>query len=184
VGVANSRFATPSAAALISETVLAADGQIDIQAIPQTFKHLWIVAMLARAVSANLISDNVNLRLNADAGANYDFESLRDSGGVVAGVGGTGQDRLRWCQAVHVVPLSANERWPVQLWIPYYSRADLFKSIECVAGFRDPTAGVGRVTVNGGQWRSLVAVNRITILGDAAQTDLGAGTRLCLYGLN
>jgi hypothetical protein len=182
VGVANSRFAS-AGVALISETVLAADGQIDIQNIPQTFKHLWVVASCVRAVSANLISDNFYLRFNADAGGNYDYAGVRQQTGVVSAQSAFGQTSLRIGQLL-AAATNANQRSQVDLLIAYYARADLWKVTRSMIGFSDIGAANSRQTSDHGQWRSNAAINRITFLGDAAQTDLGAGTRLSLYGLN
>lgn len=184
MSVANSRFASSGAIALIGETALAVEGQIDIQNIPATYRHLWIVGTLFRGVGANLISDNLNLRFNADGGATYDMSSIRDQNAVLSAVGATGADRLRWGQGLHVAPLSANQVALIELMVFHYARADRFKVMHCLAGWRDPAAGTDRNTKNLGTWRSLAAINRITLLGDAAQTDLGAASRVAVYGVN
>ncbi len=167
---------------LLKEAVLAADGQIDITAIPATSTHLWIIGSFFRA-GASIISDNVNLQFNGDAAANYDMQSMRDVNAVLGGVQAQGATNARWAQFLHTAPLFANQTAIGQLWIPYYSRTDRFKEWFGLAGWDDPAAGSGRVTNNVGHWRSTAAINRVTVLGDAGLTNFGPGTRVSVYGL-
>lgn len=170
---------------LIEDKLLAADGAIQFLAIPQTFKHLVIIASL-RGSGVLVQSEFLYLRLNADATGVYDsmrssltslattnadfFAATQGHLGFLRGAmdGGAGSEQPSWT--------------PLHVWFPDYAatkQAAWVSDGYLIARF---TAGFNIRTLTGGRRDVAAATTQIDLLASASVTFL-AGSRATLYGV-
>jgi hypothetical protein len=157
-----------------SNTILGAN-------IPTVYKHLLIVASLRTALASS--TDNILLRFNNDAAANYDFLGAyhqNASGGAVfsgfavagAGLGYAPGSTIRAARFGSYV-----------VEIPSYT--DTLREKHCISkfGFTDGSATSSTGGLIEGAWRSTAAVSRIQILNSSGLA-FADGSRVTLYGVS
>jgi hypothetical protein len=173
--VARGQAGDPATGAVIidSNTILGGN-------IPQTWKHLQIVASLRTAIASS--TDNVLLRFNNDSGANYDFLGAYHqnatgaaifSGFAVAGAGlgyapGSTIRAARF--GAHIVE------------IPSYADAVREKHCASKFGFVDASATSSTGGVIESAWRNTAAITRVQLLNSSGLA-FADGSRVTLYGM-
>lgn len=157
----------------IYDATLGADAaSVDITGIPSTYAHLMLV-VYGRTTQAT-VESTLLLRFNGDTAGNYRHQRLEASGTSVAGAQ---TDAATSIQLGHVPGASATADFfggGVAQILHYAGSAD-FKSL-----FSD-TYNAATRSANGGLWKSIAAINQITVLPGGG--NLLAGTRVTLYGL-
>lgn len=172
----NTRVLLTIAEAAIADTILgAAAASIDIQNIPQTFAALRAVYELRSNGGASPYQ--LQMRFNADAGADYAYQYLRAQAAVVSANTGAGTGG-----EVGVIPGSTatgQEAGRGEILIPNYSDTTglLIRGWFASSGLWDTNPFLDVVT---GAWSSGGAISRLTFF--AAVGSLVAGGRLTLRG--
>lgn len=153
---------------------------ITTPALPQTFKHLY-VEVFGRT-NRVATSEQINLRFNGDAGANYDFELVQFLGTTfsappseaLATVG----NAVGFIPAANVAILGAG----FVVEVPGYSDATVNKTHTSFGFLKSgTTTGNLILTVAGGSWRSTAAISTVTIYA-ANGSSFIAPTRITVYG--
>jgi hypothetical protein len=182
VGVANSRFASAAAVSKISAVTLAVDGQIDFQNIPQTFRHLWMVGAVLKGAGGAAILDEIDIRFNADGGFNYWNEIWQAFNAVTSsGNGGAAKNRSQLGRIFNTA--GATGATELDVLIFEYTNPTIHKIARSRCGYNNDAGPQGDIMNGHTRWLNVAAVNRITLLGLGAETDLRAGTTVTLYGL-
>lgn len=166
---------------LVAETTLAtAAATIDLQNIPQTYRHLELV-ITSKAVSGG--QTGCFGRFNNDSDNTYD--RLYDGGmdnGTDVGAGGTALSSAEF----GAVAGSSGGGWGLaKVLIGEYATTSRHKMYtgHSVTYYGTDAAGNFETHTDGGRWRSTAAVNRITVF-TASGVNLAAGSSLSLYGVH
>lgn len=166
----------------IGDTILASSAaSITFSSITTDYAHLFI-ELYARSDSA-VTNLTTLLRLNADAGANYNSGAFAPPAGsniinwFAESLGGT--------SIIHGwVPGStatANRFGAHRISIPYYQSAG-HKLIHAESSFSfGDLTRESVVAVGGGVWKNVAVINSITLLPSAG--NFIAGTRATIYGM-
>lgn len=169
--------------ARIAETTLSASvTSVTLSAISQAFRTLLLVGQARTDRAAE--TDNINLRFNSDAGANYDQISLNwTTGGTVASVTRAGTSAT----VAHVEgnTARANNFTAFATYLPGYSLTDREKWFFCSSsgGFGDVSADADlNLADRRGRWRSNAAISSITVIPNAG-TNIVIGSVFTLYGM-
>lgn len=153
----------------------------DFAAIPATFKHLLIVGQ-ARSTNASP-SQLIQMRFNADVGANYDYNEAFNR---TAGVG----NRVAAANGFFVVGEAsaaldaAASASPLEISIPNYSLNTLRKQFRAKGWAKnngDADATNFMILDAAGEWRSAAIINEVTLFQPAGNFDIGS--LFSLYGL-
>lgn len=159
---------------LISDQVLVgAVVSVAFTNIPQTFAHLLLIW---DALTDNAAPQQIQIRLNGDAGANYDYELLQGVGAVASAAAATAQTGI--VVAVAASTTDANGRSAGDIEIPNYVGSTFRKSVLFRSGQHGATS---RRLSGSGQWRSPAAITRIDLPLDAGNYPIGS--RFSLYGI-
>lgn len=169
---------------LIQAITLTTDqATVSFTAIPQTFRHLWLL-ITARAAGVGIHgADQIGATLNADTGANYDHIFM-DQGGFNSSGVNVAQNEA---QIALITDSTADQNRfnTSSALIPNYSSTAFWKTIiTSVTNF--PFAGnpafdwLGLTTT---QWRSLAAITQIDLKTDASGNFL-TGSTFSLYGIS
>jgi hypothetical protein len=193
----------PGGLTFIAEQVLLVDtpaqpGQgITFSAIPQDFRHLRLMS-LVRSSNAGL--DNVRVRLNGDAGANYDahIAKIFDNNITHAESGLTGTGAMDWfvntgpptnirLSDVTGSTAPANMATFIETTFPFYSNTTWQKAVYS-RGHLGNNAQIGAgagggpsITLYTGRWFNTAAISSINIILSLG-ANLMAGSRFALYG--
>lgn len=169
--------------ARIAETTLTGSvASVTFSAIPQTFRTLLLVGQARTDRVAE--TDNINLRFNADAGANYDQLSLNwTTAGTTPAATRAGTSAVM----AHVEAANARGSNFTQFvaWLPGYALADREKWFLAPGsgGFGDVNADADlNLADRRGRWRSTAAISSITIIPNAG-TNIVASSIFTLYGI-
>lgn len=168
---------------LIADTGIlgVATGSIDFPSIPQTFKHLLLVASLRDTGAAPVISPII--RFNGDGGTNYDVWEIVATGSTIAAGGGAG---LSTATANLTYPGSTADasKYGVMTFNIINYTGGGYKSYNYEGGaYASGGVNAQRYVVGAGIWKGVggAAINDIKIF--AGSTALDAGSRATLYGL-
>jgi len=179
--LANSRFASAGALVLIEEIVLAADGVLNFDAIPATFKDLRLSAMV-RSNEPAVSTAGLNLRYNGDAGLNYDrCQLVSNAAGTLSSVSATNAQAQAFL-ADQPAALSQADTWAALLLeISDYRSARRKQAMYRVVS-NDPGGGGFELAHGLVAWRSNAVIDRVEIL--ALGFAFLAGSRGSLYGVS
>ena len=164
----------------IDERVLGADAAtIDFSGIPGNYEDLRLVVQGRSSAAA--VQDVLSLRMNGDAGANYDFtvEYISNAGAAAdVNVGQTSAE----LSSIAAATAPADAADAVVVDIPKYARTVFQKGFTTLGGVKQGTT-VGSIFARHavGYWRSLAAINRLTLL--LTTGSFKAGTVATLYGI-
>jgi len=153
--------------------------------IPNTYRNLALFCQL-RSDDANGVElDFVNLTLNNDGGANYDYAwfRARADNNLQAG-GATGANFIQIGQ-IEAANSRANVFTPLIIWIQGYKFADREKMVYCSnsGAFGDRSAVADLfIRLDRGAWRSQVAITRIDLVPQNG-TKFEEKSRVELYGI-
>jgi hypothetical protein len=161
---------------LASSTLSATTASFDLTSISGSWTHLMLLAYV-RSNSANSL-DNAWLRFNNDSGSNYDYEYVRDVGGLNASEGLAQSKLIVGDTEGGNAP--ANKFSAIEVYIPNYSNATNHKV--ALARASGQAAGPDPVThTSAGFWRSTSAITRVTLLPSSGSWV--AGSNVSLFGL-
>jgi hypothetical protein len=120
------------------------------------------------------------VRLNGDAGANYDWQ--RSSGAATLVVASNQAADAGLDAFVAGGTSAANTFGMIHLLIPAYDGTVGFKAARWTDGFADP-GGTGRIASKSGTWRNTAAITRLSVQAAFSGTvKFKAGSRLLVYG--
>ena len=148
---------------------------IDLTSIPSTFRHLVLVGTLQPDTDQR----NLWVRLNGDAGANYDWgwDSNQAEGTSLA------QAQIAFGTTFERQGNDANFDMGFTIWIYNYKETDFYKSVAIIA---TPNGDQASPTINslqiGGRWKNTAAIDQITLLYATGNINLGGF--VTLYGVN
>lgn len=162
----------------IAQTILGAPAaSIDFTSIPATFSDLLLTLVGAVTGAAR---EDIFLRFNADATANYDWQrvvGIAAAASAGEGVGATGI-------VIGQLPASATLSGMIDALIAGYASGQTFhKTVLSRSGLKVATGTSGQeVLPVYGLWRSAVTINQITLAIVGGDT-FPAGVRATLWGL-
>lgn len=168
-----------SAGSIYDTTLGASAASIDVTGIVGTYAHLMIT-IYARG---DLVGTNTTIlmRLNGDAGTNYDYQTLIGSAAATS----AGEQFANGAVLVGVATGStagANLFNASEVFIPNYAGSTNNKQYVAINGLKTgTTTGTMFVEVFGGGWRSTAAINRITLFPGSG--NFVAGTRVTIHAL-
>lgn len=167
---------------LLAETVLgAAAASVDLQNIPQTYRHLRLVA-IARSDRAAANADTLALRFNNDAAAGrYSGQESRAAGATLTAIAHAAADRMSIAPGIPATAADASKIAHVVIDIPAYRQTVFRKIVQSVYSYRDNSATPQTVGTISGEWLGTDAINRLTLFSVNA-ANLVAGTVVSLYG--
>jgi hypothetical protein len=184
---------------LIEEITLAADGTMDFQNIPQTYRSLRLIGNVRAGQSA---VDRLRMRFNNSSSNGYAWETSGSAGGSTSGSGSVGGPASAdvgtlpgfgaWMTsgAADSVP---NAFGVLDVLIPNYRSTVFHKNwigrMSGPAGTQ-ALAGSFRSEYSAGVWTvnmispasAVVAISRITLFG-LATANLRTGSKVALYGV-
>lgn len=163
----------------IADTIVSvATSSITFSSIPADYAHLFL-EVYARGDTAATAASLV-MRLNSDAGANYDAEVLLVNGATVAGSEQLAATSMRIGQFPANTAV-ASAFASTRIGIDHYQSA-AHKSAYAQTATKIGTAtGNIQIELESGHWRSTAVINAIQLLPSAG--NFAAGCRATLYGL-
>lgn len=172
--------ASAGAFTLITKSLLAAPAaSIDISAIPATYSHLRVLALL-QAVSG--VGDTLQITFNGDAGTNYEYQ-----GSETLAAAAPANQQAQTQNAIRAALYgSFTSVFPavLDLLIPAYANTTFNKIALINAGYSNAgQASAGRFSSVTGVWHSTAAINRITFTAQSGD-NMNTGCLLSLYGLS
>lgn len=169
-----------AALSLIERVVVGVGGvaSVSFSSIPNTYEDLRLVIM--GSTSAAVTENSINLRFNADSGANYDYQQVFAVAAVEDGFGAVAQT------SIPVASLSgttspANAASQAVVDILSYARTVFQKNTFARYGTQRATTNTQNIIMTAGWWRSTVAITQITLT--PASGNFVEGTVVSLYGL-
>lgn len=161
----------------IYSTVFEADAATIVVPIPPIYKHLTIYSM-GRDTSSNTSSTALTVQINADAGSNYDLQTLTATGTTVAGVA-VSATTYGYAGSLAGGNQTAGKAAAAVAHIPHYG-SSFFKTILANwQGYPSDSAYSSTVAVT--QWKSTAPIYSLTFGSWAA--NIAAGTVLSVYGV-
>lgn len=167
--------------AMIDDVTLAAPAAtIDFSAIPATYAHLMILWYLRSDVVA--ANDQLAVRFNSDAGNTYDNERQTANAAAVTASEAIAATALSLAFPPGATATAA--KFGVgQINIPAYVNIVGHKAATCLSHSPRTEAAAGQFLQScGGVWRSLAAINQVTLI-PLNGTNWEIGSRATLYGL-
>lgn len=167
---------------LFDSTLGVAAASIDTGANGIAAGHADLIVLIYVRTDRAATQDNINIRVNADSGADYDLLRLQGASttasslAIVAATAFTGQ-----ALTVSSASAVAGEFSAAQLFIPSYANTVGFKTANVHASTPDETGANCVVALFAAQWRSTAAISRMAIT-PVAGTNLVTGSRLAIYG--
>lgn len=148
-------------------TLASAAATLTLSGIPQGYAHLLLDVTLPTSPYVGL-SQQVHLRFNGDAGANYrgNGTTLYYNNAAILFAGGTS-----------AAGPGGWSRIPI-LW---YSNASKYTYAAYSLGCQGISYPYGTTTTAGGYWANMAPVTAISVTG--ASGNLGVGTELAIYGM-
>jgi hypothetical protein len=162
----------------LSDTTLGSPvANVDLTGIDQNFGALYLVVRAQSALAANV--DDLCVRINGDAGANYHFFGFRANNTTVvpnsAFATGVGLLLGECPGSLFPTRFSSNA-----MLIPNYASATFRKSAQLEGGFASNAAATSYFDSYSGFWDSVAAITQLTVRANGG--NLVAGTRVTLYG--
>lgn len=171
---------------LASFTVTGSPAAFAFTSIPQTYRHLLLVAHLRSSVVSPTTNDSAVIQLNTDTGTNYYGQRVYGAGATAAGLEHTpGSTSM----PVGAVPgkgtPTANYFSALVAFFPAYSSTTGFKSVLSLNNLMlAATTGNFNVNVFGMEWSSASAITRIDLKALTTPFTFEIGSMATLYGLN
>lgn len=157
----------------IATTTLGSDtADVIFSSIPSTYTDLILVTNLG----VSTVDNAVNLRFNADSGANYSVTNLVGNGSTAASYRATGLSGVY--VAYYVDPIVAIEE-NIVAHIMNYSNTTTFKTVLSRANRASANNFPGAEAIVG-LWRSTAAINTVRVAGGG---NLKSGSTFTLYGV-
>jgi hypothetical protein len=142
-------------------------------AVPNTYKHLWIVAATGDTFSSNFPNHSIRFNNNSDSNSyrwqQASFESSRSVAQYVNNYGGLGNA----AQGTNYTKLSS-------IYVFDYNSTTAHKNWLVTGGLGYTSGYPGTVDIYGGRWANTAAVTSVQIF---AQTAFTNGSLWQVYGL-
>ena len=167
MGVTYSSTVAPTYEAIASITSTGSTSIFDFTSIPSTYTDLILVYNGTMSGSTN---NGIRLRMNNDAGSNYDITR------VYAAAGGTGSDNNTTNTFIDIGYMIAGTIETFQCHINNYTNSSIKKTV--VSHFAAPTND--GTMQQAATWRSTAAINQVTL--DSSINHV-SGTTATLYGI-
>ena len=177
---AKSAFALPTAFESIATTTLStATATVTFSSIPATYTHLQI-RCIARTNGSGT-SQNLNMTINNDSGANYTFHQL-NADGTSAGAYGEALGRTNCVQVVHITGSSSGASifGAGIIDILDYTNTNKYRTVKTLRG-QDQNASDQSVGIQSYLYTSTTAISRLDFF--AGGGDLVQYTQIALYGI-
>lgn len=126
------------------------------------------------------VQDNVNITINADSGAHYDYERVKGGGGTASALGSAANSGLG--VTVASATATSGEFSSLVMLVPSYDGTAGWKEIIALNGIPDTTTTNSIVQAFGAQWRSTAAINQLTF-APAVGLNFVTGSRLVVYAM-
>lgn len=159
-----------------------ATATIDFTGIADTWKHLMIIGTIR--MDGAIVQADIELRMNADAGANYNDQNLRGDNATPAAAASAGDTEMKIGEAP-AASATASHVGQIKILIPNYKETIFFKN--AMAEFLSiPNNTVADFSIGfaGGMWLDTSAITQLTLIsttGSAGNFDVE--TKLTLYGI-
>ena len=164
---------------LADSTLSVAAASIDFTGIAQDWAHLHLIGYLRGSTAAT--ATQVYMRINGDAGSNYDFQQLYGQASTAAAGETFAADKAQ-VGACAAASAGANLFSPFTADIPFYAGGDNNKTISSAFSYKTGTSsGNLQVSSMGAFWRSNAAITSISLFPSAG--NFTAGSRVTLYGM-
>ncbi len=161
---------------LIASASPSGTGVVTFSSIPAAYNHLRVI-LVGRGTQSATVS-TVNLTLNNDGGANYNFNRTGTINGTTETNTSSVAQTAMGIGDVVAASSAANYASAIDFLIPMYAATTFNKAVYAT----EYTPEVNRVNMWIGIWASTAAVNRIDLtLGSG---NYVAGTLVQLYGVN
>lgn len=153
---------------------------VDFTSIPATFRHLQII--LTGRGNAAVTAANAFAQINADGGANYQYQYVQGNGATASASNASGGTNIA-CGSMPGTSAAASRAGTLELLFPDYRSTTFKKTILTRGGFVDlpGTGGWSAAFVH--LWDSTAAINRVTISFNAIGTGWVNGTVATLLGI-
>jgi hypothetical protein len=134
--------------------------------------------MLTRTTEA-AVASTLNVTLNADGGANYDYLGSGTNNNTFTG--STQVAQTQWVFGSFGASAETGACTVTQVQIPAYTQTNFHKSAIVLQTQTEDTAADARNRQYAARWRSTAAVTRMAVA--AGSGNLLAGSRLLIYGI-
>ena len=165
----------------ITTTTVGAGGtsSITFSSIPSTYSHLQI-RLFGQTNRPDVSRDNYRITLNGDTGSNYSYHGVFGTG---ASVGSYAAANATFIQSNTLGALGYFGASIVD--ILEYTNTNTFKTLRCIGGVNDNTAGWTVVDFDSGNWRNTSAITSITLTpgGGGGSNAFVQYTHAALYGI-
>jgi len=180
--IASSKFAAAGDFESIATVTVGSGGSstITFSSIPSTYAHLQ-VRIMARNTATGGTTQNLNMTINNDSGANYSFHQFQ-GGGSSAGSYGEGLGRTNCVQVVHI-PTSAAASGIFGVGIIDildYTNTNKLRTIRSLRG-QDQNNTDGTIALHSYLYNSTTAISRLDFTG--AGGDIVQYSSFALYGI-
>jgi len=156
----------------------------DVSSFSSAVSRLRIDGLLRSQAAA--IEDTILIRLNADAGSNYDcsyYEVTATIGVFGSGLDGAATSSIRG-PSIAAASGQASSASPFTIDIPYYKDTNFFKGLTGQAGNTkavSPTDSQVKVSTFWGQRRNTEAITSVTFF-TSSSSNLAAGSKIKVTG--
>ena len=164
---------------IVLDATLGADAAtIDVTAIVGSYKALQFI-LSGRSTDA-VLSSLVRMRINSDAGTNYDNERIFGNSGGVGQDGAAGEQAIRLGEIVGGNG-AAGRVGQLIGYIHNYAGTSFHKVVTSTGGYHADTTTGRLAQHSSGIWLSTAAITTLSFFPNA--NNFLAGTRLTVFGL-
>lgn len=157
---------------IATATGTGSSGTITFSSIPSTFKHLQVRIHQITASGSN----DINLTMNNDTGANYAVHYLYGTGSSVSATGFIG---MTFIKAAGVYDTATTTQANVSIVdILDYVSTTKNKTARIIEGV--DKNGTGSISIDSGLWLNTAAINRLDF---TSGSNFATTTRIALYGI-
>lgn len=162
---------------LISTQLISGDTTaVTFSSITSTYQHLQLRAVI-RSSNASYTEEAL-IRFNGDSGTNYNYHHIDANGSTISPFGVADSSSIKIGNLTGTNP-GTSVFTPYIIDILDYANTSKYKTLKNLQG---RFANYSNVRLTGGAWRSLSALNSITLSLDYG-TNIGSGSRISLYGV-
>jgi len=169
-----------SAMQLIGTQILSGTAAtVTFSSIPQNFNHLRLVIMARSNVAAG--AANVKYVLNADSGANYDYQYITGSNATIAAGAGVGST-LNFIGSVTAATATANYAGVIESMFFGYKSTTFYKTLKSSSSYNTASAPNSQTLELVNTWRNTAAITTIAVTDNSGGSFI-IGSSFYLYGV-
>jgi hypothetical protein len=167
---------------LQSQTVTGSSvASVSFTSIPSTYKNLKLIISARGSAAATAV--NLHLRMNNDSTANYDWVATSNNSASVQGTPNATQTSIRIGAVSAASAVNSSRFGIVEATLFHYANSIMEKDLMSFEYDNDShSTGTLRLQQFGGTWRSTTTINRVDLLMDNGNIDVGS--TFDLYGMN